>query len=84
MRKDDLNTNLFEAFSVASSRSIHSAVEVECQKIDYLPKQFLRTWFDPSLGGVNKDELLSWMTASLEAVFPSIINLKVRNQATVQ
>jgi hypothetical protein len=45
--------------------------------IEAIPKQFLRSWLDPSLAGVDKEEMLHWVATTLEHTQQQKTKLKV-------
>lgn len=81
LMKRKFDQNLFNQFCSASQNATHKPIDLVCPTIDIMPKEFLQSWFDPCLGGVNKDEMLSWMTASVEAIMPANVSLTVQKQA---
>ncbi len=50
--------------------------------LNLIPKQFLLSWYDPFLAGVNKEETLTWVASALESVRPSLSKLRVGKLAT--
>lgn len=55
------------------------ALSFSFPKVDFIPKQFLRSWYDPSLAGIDKEAALTWVAESIENTSPSMTKLKVIN-----
>ncbi len=75
--KNSFDKQYFEVFCQIIPRADYKTLEYVFPKFDFVPKTFLRSWYDPSMAGVDKEETLTWITTSLENIEIPHMRLKV-------
>lgn len=68
---------LTEGFATQTMKTF----ELPLPQFSWIPVEFLRSWYNPTLAGVDKDETLTWASKSLEAASPVVKSLRVRQKS---